>query len=202
MRTVFKCMASAGVVLFCFMGEAFAQPGFDPWLADGLNRQIQNNKNSGAAPQNTGPSASEVRAWHARERKIQAEIAQHKATPYWMAIVNDFTNNRMMWGGGFYTEQRAIEEALKGCRSSNCQVIKTLSNACAVVVGATGRPKTVEDFFIGVNKDDKVAAAQAMQACEAVHGKNRQDRCFYSTAKTKNGTAFCAGYDYSVYGHR
>ena len=68
------------------------------------------------------------------------------------------------------------------------------------MVGATNHPRSNADFFIGVNKNDRVAARQAMQACETVHGKDRQDRCFYSTVRTKNGTAFCAGYDYGVYG--
>ena len=71
-----------------------------------------------------------------------------------------------------------------------------------MVVGATNRPRSEKDIFIGIDKDDKVAAAKAMQSCEAVHGKNNPDRCFYSTLKTKNGTAFCAGYDYSVYGQQ
>ena len=81
------------LLVLCGAGSAWAQP-INPWLADGLNRQIQENRNN-AQGGSRGPSAAEVRAWHERERKIQAEIAQHRATPYWMAIVKDFENHKM-----------------------------------------------------------------------------------------------------------
>lgn len=116
-----------------------------------------------------------------------------------MAIVNDFANNKMAWAGGYSTEQRAVELAMENCL--NCKVLATFANACAVVVGATSRPQSEKDMFVGIDKDDKVAAAKAWKACQAVHG-DREDRCFYSTLKTKNGTAFCTGYDYSVYGQK
>ena len=57
--------------------------------------------------------------------------------------------------------------------------------------------RTAEDFFVGVDADDEKAAAKAMQACEARFGQNQ---CGYSSVKTKHGTAFCTGYDYSIYG--
>ena len=85
------------LLVLCGAGSAWAQP-INPWLADGLNRQIQENRNN-AQGGSRGPSAAEVRAWHERERKIQAEIAQHRATPYWMAIVKDFENHKM---GGWW----------------------------------------------------------------------------------------------------
>ena len=66
---------------------------------------------------------------------------------------------------------------------------------------AVHHPQTTNDIFIGVDADDKKAAAEAMQAYQTVHG-DREDRCFYSGIKTKNGTAFCAGYDYSIYGQK
>lgn len=193
---------AAGVLAAVLLGSAGLAwaDGFDPWLADGLNKQIQQNREAQQQPTYHGPTAAEIRAWEQREAEVQAEIAELRRTPFYMAIANDFGSNQMMWAGGFSTERRAVEEALKQCRTANCRVIKTLSNACAVVVGATNHPRSNADFFIGVNQNDRVAARQAMQACETVHGKDRQDRCFYSTVRTKNGTAFCAGYDYGVYG--
>ena len=184
---------AAAVLLWA--GLAWAQ-NIDPWLADGLNKQIQENRQNSGGGGSRGPSAAEIRAWHEREAQIQAEIAQLRATPFWMAIVKDFENHKMGGSGGYSTEQGAIEAALKNC--PNCKILATFFNACAVVVGATSRPLSEKDMFIGIDKDDEVAAAKAMQSCQAVHG-NREDRCFYSTIPTKNGTAFCTGYDYSVY---
>ena len=182
-------LGSAGLALANSINEGY------------INEEVlRGNRGAQQQPINRGPSAAEVDAWNRRERQVQSEIAQLRRTPFYMAIANDFGSNQMMWAGGFSTEQRAVEEALKQCRTTNCRVLKTLSNACAVVVGATNHPRSNADFFIGVNKNDRVAARQAMQACETVHGKDRQDRCFYSTVRTKNGTAFCAGYDYGVYG--
>ena len=188
---------AAAVLLWA--GLAWAQ-NIDPWLADGLNKQIQENRQNSGGGGSRGPSAAEIRAWHEREAQIQAEIAQERATPYWMAIVNDFGNNKMAWAGGYSTKQRAVEQALENCSSSGCKVIAIFSNACAVVVGATSNPQSEKDFFIGIDKNADVAAAKAMQSCEAMHGKNNPNRCYYSAHRTKNGTAFCTGYDYSIYG--
>ena len=208
--TVMNTAAGAlAALLLGSVGLAHANPypvGSQQWhnhnaIMQSEADRIQRERNaSQQQPINRGPSAAEVDAWNRRERQVQSEIAQLRRTPFYMAIANDFGSNQMMWAGGFSTEQRAVEEALKQCRTTNCRVLKTLSNACAVVVGATNHPRSNADFFIGVNKNDRVAARQAMQACETVHGKDRQDRCFYSTVRTKNGTAFCAGYDYGVYG--
>ena len=103
------------------------------------------------------------------------------------------------WGGGYYSEKRAVEQALKKCRSSNCHLVATFANACGVIVTPDSGMRTVEDFFVGVDPDDRKAAAKAMQVCEARHGKNQ---CGYSTVKTRHGTAFCTGYDYSIYGQK
>ncbi|OAM33336.1 hypothetical protein A7Q01_00325 [Eikenella sp. NML96-A-049] len=203
---------AAGVLAAVLLGSAglaYANPypvGSQQWhnfngIMQSEADRIQRERNAvRQQPINRGPTAAEIRAWEQREAEVQAEIVELRRTPFYMAIANDFGSNQMMWAGGFSTEQRAVEEALKQCRTSNCRVIKTLSNSCAVVVGATNHPRSDSDFFIGIHKDDRVAAHQAMQACETMHGKNHQDRCFYSTVRTKNGTAFCVGYDYSVYG--
>ena len=89
-----------------------------------------------------------------------------------------------------------LEQALKKCRSSNCHLVATFANACGVIVTPDSGMRTVEDFFVGVDPDDRKAAAKSIQACEAKHGHNK---CSYWGVKTKHGTAFCTGYDYSVY---
>lgn len=162
----------------------------NPWLADGLNKQIQQNQQHENA-------AAQRRAWEARERKIQKEIAELRRTPFYYAVAYDFVNNRVLGGGGFYSEKRAIETALGGCKSSNCQIVATFANACGVVVEPDKGARTVEDFFVGIDPDDRKAAAKAIQACEAKHGNNQ---CSYWNVKTKTGMAFCSGYDYSIYG--
>ena len=45
-------------------------------------QQQQNNQQ--AAPR--GPTAAEIRAWEQREAKVQAEIAELRRTPFWMAL--------------------------------------------------------------------------------------------------------------------
>ena len=162
----------------------------NPWLADGLNKQIQQNQQHENA-------AAQRRAWEARERKIQKEIAELRRTPFYYAVAYDFVNNRVLGGGGVYSEKRAIETALGGCKSSNCQIVATFANACGVVVEPDKGARTVEDFFVGIDPDDRKAAAKAIQACEAKHGNNQ---CSYWNVKTKTGMAFCSGYDYSIYG--
>ena len=84
-------------------------------------------------------------------------------------------------------------------RFPNCHLVATFANACGVIVTPDSGMRTVEDFFVGVDPDDRKAAAKAMQVCEARHGKNQ---CGYSTVKTRHGTAFCTGYDYSIYGQK
>lgn len=198
MRTIFKKMTFAGIALFGFAGMVVAQP-MSPQMEGYINEEVLRRRNGGAAPQNTGPSAAEVRAWERRERKVQTEIAQLRATPFYQAIAYDFANNLLLGGGGYYTEQRAVEQALKKCKSSNCHLISTFANACGVIVTPDKGMHTAEDFFVGVDVDDRKAAAKAMQACEARFGKNQ---CGYSSVKTKHGTAFCTGYDYSIYGQK
>ena len=203
MRTIFKKMTFVGIALFGFAGMVVAQP-MNPQMEGYINEEVLRRRNGGAAPQNTGPSAAEVRAWHARERKIQAEIAQLRATPYWMALAWNFDKDAIIWPGGFSSEQRAIERAKQICSSPNCHVFATFNNTCAVLVKATDNPRSTKDLFIGINKDDVIAAEQAMRSCQAVHG-DREDRCFYTGAKTGkglNGTAFCVGYDYSLYNQK
>ena len=64
----------------------------NPWLADGLNKQIQQNQQHENA-------AAQRRAWEARERKIQKEIAELRKTPFYMALAFDFVENSAIWGG-------------------------------------------------------------------------------------------------------
>jgi len=206
MRTIFKKMTFAGVVLFCFAGMVVAQP-MNPHTRAAIQTEMDRQARERRATrqqQNTGPSAAEVRAWHARERKIQAEIAQHKATPYWMAIGWDAVNKGILWPGGYASEQRAIQAVQQNCKSSRCEILATFANGCAVMVTANDKPRRREDFFIGVDKDDRKAAEKARRTCIAAHGDG-QDRCFYSEIKTGKGvegTAFCVGYDYSLYNQK
>ena len=210
-NTLFKWSKYAVTSMLCVAGVVWAQmtqqqanqQSLDAWRTQNMQR-CGDEHGHGCRQQggSRGPSAAEVRAWHERERKIQAEIAQHRATPYWMAIGRDWGNKKIAWSGGYASKERAIERALSQCESSDCRLIATFANACGVIVYAHGNPKSISDIFIGVDPDDKKAAAKAMQSCEAVHGKNNPDRCFYSGIQTKHGTAFCSGYDYSVYGQQ
>ena len=186
-------------VLLGSAGLAWAD-GFDPWLADGLNKQIQQNREAQQQPTYHGPTAAEIRAWEQREAEVQAEIAELRRTPFYMAIINDFGTDRIAYAGGFRTEQRAIEDAMSFCRSGNCQVLTTFSNSCAVLTFPAGRElHSVSDFFFGYDRDHNRAAEKSIRACEARHGKGN---CLYSASRTKNGTAFCTGYDYSNYNQR
>ncbi|MFC3873885.1 DUF4189 domain-containing protein [Neisseria musculi] len=202
MRTIFKYIATVGVVWLGFAGVGFAQPMSNEMAQGIYDEEVRKKRAQQQQGANTDPSAAEVRAWHERERKIQAEIAQHRATPYWMVIGRDWGNKKIAWSGGYASKERAIEWALSQCESSDCRLIATIANACGVIVYAHENPKSISDIFIGVDPDDKKAAAKAMQSCEAVHRKNNPDRCFYSGIQTKHGTAFCTGYDYSVYGQQ
>lgn len=161
----------------------------NPWLADGLNRQIQQNQQQENA-------AAQRRAWEARERKIQKEIAELRKTPFYMAVAYDFTNKLVLRGGGYYSEKRAIEETLNQCKSSNCQVVTTFANTCAMVARPDTGIKTANDWFVGFDNDPQQAIVKSVRACEAKHG---YDKCSFWGGLTKTG-AFCSGYDYSIYG--
>jgi len=203
-QTMMNTAAGALVtVLLGGAGLAWAD-GFDPWLADGLNKQIQQNREAQQQPTYHGPTAAEIRAWEQREAKVQAEIAELRRTPFWMALAWDFEKDTITWPGGYPSKERAIERAKQICNSSSCHVFATFSNSCAVVVKATDNPRDKNDLFVGINPDDEIAAQQAMRACQRVHGYTKS-RCFYTgahTGKGANGTAFCTGYDYSIYGQR
>lgn len=115
-----------------------------------------------------------------------------------MAIAFDFPDNRLLPRGGFYTKERAQQEALAQCRTDNCHIFAVFANACAVLTFPEQGVRTVNDLFVGIDSDDHRAAEKSIQACEAVHGTGN---CLYSQVQTQNGTAFCSGYDYSIYGH-
>ncbi|WP_167508181.1 DUF4189 domain-containing protein [Eikenella exigua] len=192
---------AAGVLAALLLGSAGLAwaDGFDPWLADGLNKQIQQNREAQQQPTYHGPTTAEIRAWEQREAEVQAEIAELRRTPFYMAIAYDFGTFEIMWAGGYYSERRAVERSLKQCKTSNCRVFATFSNACAVVTRPDRGARSTEDLFVGIDTDDSRAAAKSIQACEARHG---QGQCSYLNPRTKNGMAFCTGYDYSIYGHR
>ena len=143
-------------------------------------------------------AAAQRRAWEARERKIQKEIAELRKTPFYMAIAYDFTNKLVLRGGGYYSEKRAIEETLNQCKSSNCQIVTTFANTCAMVARPDTGIKTANDWFVGFDNDPQQAIVKSVRACEAKHG---YDKCSFWGGLTKSG-AFCSGYDYSIYGQK
>ena len=92
-KNFFKRAAMA-VVLCCGMaGIVRAQP-MNPQLEGYINSEIRrrNQENQG--------SGYNTRAQIARERQLQREIAELRRTPFYQAIVYDFENKRVMWGGG------------------------------------------------------------------------------------------------------
>ena len=55
-------------------------------------------------------AAAQRRAWEARERKIQKEIAELRKTPFYMAIAYDFANAQSMWGGGTTLKKEQLKK--------------------------------------------------------------------------------------------
>ncbi|OAM34753.1 hypothetical protein A7Q01_08885 [Eikenella sp. NML96-A-049] len=207
---------AAGVLAAVLLGSAglaYANPypvGSQQWhnfngIMQSEADRIQRERNAvRQQPINRGPTAAEIRAWEQREAEVQARIARFRATPYWMAIGWDPVNKGLLWPGGYRLEQRAIEAVQQNCRSSRCEILATFANSCAVLVTATDRPQSRRDIFVGIDRDDRRAAVKARQACTAARGEG-DDRCFYSeieTGKGAEGTAFCVGYDHSLYNQR
>ncbi|OAM27067.1 DUF4189 domain-containing protein [Eikenella sp. NML01-A-086] len=207
---------AAGVLAAVLLGSAglaYANPypvGSQQWhnfngIMQSEADRIQRERNAvRQQPINRGPTAAEIRAWEQREAEVQAEIAELRRTPFWMALAWNFDKDTITWPGGYPSKERAIERAKQICNSSSCHVFATFSNSCAVVVKATDNPRDTNDLFVGINPDDEIAAQQAMRACQRVHGVTRS-RCFYTgahTGKGANGTAFCVGYDHSLYNQR
>ena len=184
-----KLLKHAGMaVMLCsaLAGSVMAQT--DPWIANEISRQNQRNLEAD----------NKIRAQRARERQLQREIAELRRTPFYYAVAYDFVNKRVLGGGGYYSEKRAIEEALKPCKSSNCQVVTTFANTCAMVARPDTGIKTANDWFVGFDNDPQQAIVKSVRACEAKHG---YDKCSFWGGLTKSG-AFCSGYDYSIYGQK
>ena len=184
-----KLLKHAGIaVMLCsaLAGSVMAQT--DPWIANEISRQNQRNLEAD----------NRIRAQRAREGQLQREIAELRRTPFYQAIGYDFSTRQAMWGGGGYSsEKRAVEETLKLCPSSNCQIVASFANTCGMIAYPDGGPKSPSDVFVGLDKDGYQAIVNSVRACEAKHG---YDKCSYSSVRTKTGKAFCAGYDYSIYG--
>ena len=138
----------------------------NPWLAEGLNNQIQQNQQNAKA-------AEEAHKARNRQRQLQQEIAELRRTPFYMAIAYDFTN-KLVLRGGYYSEKRAIEEALDQCKSSNCQIVASFANTCAMIAFPDGGPKSPSDVFVGLDKDGYQAIVKSVRACEAKHGYNKE----------------------------
>lgn len=196
-QTMMNTAAGALAVLLLGSADLTWADGFDPWLADRLNSQIQQNRGAQQQPINRGPSAAEVDAWNRRERQVQSEIAQLRRTPYYGVVAFDFSASKLLWVAGFKSEQVARQRAMSRCSTSNCRVVAVFNNTCAVLTTPDSGVKAPSDLFFGYDTDDKRAAEKSMQQCERVNGRGN---CGYSSVATKHGTAFCTGYDYSVYG--
>ncbi|OAM34995.1 hypothetical protein A7P98_08635 [Eikenella sp. NML080894] len=191
---------AAGVLAAVLLGSAGLAwaDGFDPWLADGLNKQIQQNREAQQQPTYSGPTAAEIRAWEQREAEVQAEIAELRRTPFYMAVAYDIPNKRVVAAGGYRSEARAVEETMRRCgRGRSCHLVATFANTCAMFAYPDGGPNKPSDFFVGKDRNGQQAIVRAVRACEAVHGYNQ---CSYADVQTRTGDTFCTGYDYSVYG--
>ena len=103
---IFYRAALLGLCSACTSMAAWGQ-NINPWLADGLNKQIQQNQQQENA-------AAQRRAWEARERKIQREIAELRRTPFYQAIAYDLKTERITWGG--------VLQRKTGDRNSNEQM--------------------------------------------------------------------------------
>ena len=184
---------AAGVLAAVLLGGAALAQG----VSEGyINEEVlRDNHGIQQQPTYSGPTAAEIHAWEQREAEVQAEIAELRRTPFYMAIAYDFDTRQSMWSGGYISEHRAVEETLKQCSSSNCRVIRTFANTCAAVVEPDSRAKSAADIFVALDKDDRQAAAKAMHSCEAQHGAGN---CSYWQARKP----LCTGYDYSIYGQR
>ena len=140
----------------------------NPWLAEGLNNQIQQNQQNAKA-------AEEAHKARNRQRQLQQEIAELRRTPFYMAIAYDFTN-KLVLRGGYYSEKRAIEEALDQCKSSNCQIVTTFANTCAMVARPEAGSQTANNWFVAFDNDPQQAIVKSVRACEAKHGN---DKCYF-----------------------
>ena len=65
----------------------------NPWLAEGLNNQIQQNQQNAKA-------AEEAHKARNLQRQLQQEIAELRRTPFYQAIAYDLKTERITWGGG------------------------------------------------------------------------------------------------------
>ncbi|OAM35835.1 hypothetical protein A7P98_06440 [Eikenella sp. NML080894] len=132
-QTMMNTAAGALVaVLLGSAGLAWAD-GFDPWLADGLNKQIQQNREAQQQPTYSGPTAAEIRAWEQREAEVQAEIAELRRTPFYGVVAFDFSASKLVWVAGFKSEQVARQRAMRRCSTSDCRVVAVFNNTCAVL---------------------------------------------------------------------
>ena len=64
----------------------------NPWLAEGLNNQIQQNQQNAKA-------AEEAHKARNLQRQLQQEIAELRRTPFYQAIAYDLKTERITWGG-------------------------------------------------------------------------------------------------------
>lgn len=176
-----KLLVLGALVVSIYTG---AQP-IDPWLADGINRSIQQNRNI------DGYRSGGFVNWEA------GEIRRLRRMRFYGAIAMSPDNpNALTWRGGDPNEEISRSKALKACPKSNCRVVASFSNTCAMVAMPDGA-KDIDDIFVGIDKSPEVAIDNAYRSCEKKFGKGA---CHYLVReKTAKYSAFCVGYDYGVY---
>lgn len=169
-------------VFFCFFAAAaYAQP-INPWLADGINKNIQRSRQLQDGSQYD---------WSAQE------VKRLRNTRFYGAIAMTPDNlSSLTWGGGDLSESATRTKALNACPRSNCRIVASFANTCGMVALPDGG-KRIEDVFIGLDDDPEVAIDKAYRSCEQKFGKGR---CHYlGREKSAKHTAFCVGYDYGIY---
>ena len=169
------------IFLACFVE---AQP-INPWLADGINRGIQEGRQVNGYPR------YETRDWETQK------IKKLRDTKFYGAIAMTPDNpSALTWGGGELSESATREKALGACPKSNCRIVASFSNTCAMVALPDGS-KGIDDIFVGVDQNPEIAIDKAYGSCEQKFGKGQ---CHYlGREKNAKHTAFCVGYDYGIY---
>lgn len=170
-------------LFFCAVA-VHAQP-INPWLADGINKNIQRGRQTDSYPQYQVNDMEAQRVKRLRNMKFYGAIAMTPNDPA-----------ALTWGGGDLNESTTRAKALEACPSSNCRVIVSFANTCAMVALPDGS-RGIDDIFIGLDKDPEAAIDKSYKSCEAKFGKGK---CHYlGREKGAKHTAFCVGYEYGIY---
>ena len=163
-----------------------------------IQQQIDANRNTSAeaAVQQEGN-----RRWWAEERRIRADIARHKATPYYGTLVVSDDSAFLGWGGGGYiSKDLSIKNSMRLCSSADCHVLITFANTC-VGVARPENIKNYQEWIVLTDTNPKKAVEKAYYTCERKYGK---DKCIYAINEySKNySNTYCSGYAYEAYNQK